>query len=66
MTGLTAFLIAPMIALFFIPVFAWLDDPGLIMLVGACVVVVLYVLSFALFVEIERDKNNQGQTTDRS
>jgi ABC-type protease/lipase transport system fused ATPase/permease subunit len=60
-TGLTAFLVTPMIALFFIPVFAWLDDPGLIMIIGACVVVALYVLSFVLFVEVERDQTGPGE-----
>jgi hypothetical protein len=54
-SGLTAFLVAPMIVFFFFPAYALSDDPGLIMLIAACAVVILYAISFALFVELERE-----------
>jgi hypothetical protein len=44
-----------MIVFFFFPAFALPDDPGFIMLIGACACVILYAISFKLFVELERE-----------
>jgi len=52
-SGWKAFWLVPLFAPFFLPLVAFVDGPGKALIVGACVLVIVYGISFGVFLSVK-------------